>query len=309
MSEAAPPHALLRPRIAIPFLIVSLIWGSTWWVILGQIDAVPPSWSVALRFMIATPAMFAVGLVMRKSLRLGAAAHGLALFIGATQFCGNLNMVYRAELTLTSGIVAVMFGLLIVPNALLGRAFLGQKLTRNFLLGSLVAVTGIALLLWHEAREASAAGELGGAIALGIFWGIAAMLSASIANIAQAGKTGKSVPMVSLLAWSMLYGTFFDIALAWLVEGAPIIPTDMLFWAGLAYLAIAGSVVTFPLYYTLVRELGAGRAAYHAVLVVIVAMVLSTAFEAYRWNGLSVTGGVLSLAGMLLALRARNPSR
>ena len=72
MSEAAaaspPPHALLRPRIVIPFVLVALIWGSTWYVITGQIAAVPPSWSIAYRFALATPAMFVLALVMRQSL-------------------------------------------------------------------------------------------------------------------------------------------------------------------------------------------------------------------------------------------------
>ena len=40
MSQAHPPHALLRPRIAIPFVLVALIWGSTWYVITGQIAEV-----------------------------------------------------------------------------------------------------------------------------------------------------------------------------------------------------------------------------------------------------------------------------
>ena len=59
--------------------------------------------------------------------------HLLALAIGLSQFCGNFNFVYRAELHLTSGIVAVLFALLMVPNALFGRVFLGQRITARFL--------------------------------------------------------------------------------------------------------------------------------------------------------------------------------
>ena len=61
MSEAKP-HALLRPQIALPFVLVALIWGSTWYVITGQIAAVPPSWSIVYRFGLAFPAMFVVAL-------------------------------------------------------------------------------------------------------------------------------------------------------------------------------------------------------------------------------------------------------
>ena len=90
------------------------------------------------------------------------------------------------------------------------------------------------------------------------------------------------------------------------VLGPPVLPTDPRYWVGTAYLAILGSVVTFPLYYGLIREIGPGRAAYHNVLVVIVAMLLSTLLEGYRWSALAVAGSVLALIGLVIALRAKS---
>lgn len=296
-----PPHALLRPRIVLPFLLVAAIWGSTWYVITGQIAEAPPSWTIAYRFAIATPAMFAVALLLRKRLRLNRAEHVLAAFVGFAQFCGNFNFVYRAELHLTSGIVATMFGLLIVPNAIFARWLLDQPITRRFLAGSAVAMGGIALLLIYEARVS----PLGGDVPLGVVLAIGGILSASIANVVQANQTGRAVPMASLIAWAMFYGTLCDIALAWATAGPPVFPTSGAFWAGTIWLGIAGSVVTFPLYYNIVRELGAGRAAYNSIAVIVVAMVISTLLEAYRWTPLTIAGGVLATLGMLLALRAR----
>jgi len=55
--------------------------------------------------------------------------------------------------------------------------------------------------------------------------------------------------------------------------------------------------------------LGPGRAAYNSVLVPIVAMLLSTAFEGYRWSLLALTGAVVAFAGLIIALRSRSPSR
>jgi drug/metabolite transporter (DMT)-like permease len=296
-----PPHALLRPRIALPFLLVALIWGSTWYVITGQIAEVPPSWSVTYRFAMATPAMFLVALVMRQPLRLTRAGHLLAIAIGVTQFCGNFNFVYRAEQHLTSGVVAVMFGMLMVPNALLAWAWLGQRVTPRFLIGSLVAIAGIALLLVHEARVA----RLDGNVALGVVLAVGGILSASAANVIQAGETGRAQPMVSLLAFAMLYGTLADAAIAWTTAGPPVFPTSGAFWAGTAWLAIAGSVITFPLYYRVIREIGAGRAAYNAVLVIVIAMLISTLVEGYEWSALAIAGAVLGTFGLILALRAR----
>lgn len=295
---------MLRPAVALPFLLVSLIWGSTWWVITGQIDDVPASWSVAWRFLLATPAMFAVALAMGKSLKLGRAGQLLAAMVGVTQFCGNYNFVYRAELHLTSGIVAVMIALILVPNAILARFLLGQAVTRRFLVGSAIALAGIGLLLLHEAGEA----PLGGKVWLGVALALIAMLCASVSNVIQANETGQKLPMVSLLAWAMLYGTACDVALAWATAGPPVLPREPAYWLGTGYLAVFGSVVTFPLYYKLIRQLGAGRAAYNGVAVVVIAMLLSTLLEGYRWSLLAAAGAALATAGLIVALSARKPA-
>jgi len=302
VSGAAPPHALLRPRIALPFLAISLIWGSTWYVITGQIDGVPAMWSVTWRFALATVGMFALVLATRGRWAMPRRAHLLALAVGLCQFSGNYNFVYQAELHLTSGIVAVLIGLMIVPNAVLGRVLLGQPITPRFLFGSAIAIAGIALLLVNEARAA----PVGGSVGWGIWLSLGAMLAASISNVIQAGETGRQVPLLTLIAWSMLYGALLDGALAWTFAGPPVVPADPRYWAGTAYLALAGSVVTFPLYYRLIREIGAGRAAYHNVLVVIVAMLLSTLLEGYRWSALAIAGSALALLGLVIALRAKS---
>jgi drug/metabolite transporter (DMT)-like permease len=64
-------------------------------------------------------------------------------------------------------------------------------------------------------------------------------------------------------------------------------------------------VVTFPLYYGIIRSIGPGRAAYNGVLVIVVAMLISTFVEGYEWSLLAVAGATLGIAGMIIALRAR----
>lgn len=302
MTLAPPPApAMLSPRVLVPFMLTGTIWGSTWFVITGQIAGVPAAWGVFYRFMLATPALFALALAMGNRLRLSRTEHVLALGVGIAQFSGNFLFVYHSEQHITSGIVAVMFALLMVPNAIFARVFIGERVQGGFIGGSLVAIAGVSLLLVHEWNAA----PLGGDVALGIVLAIGGMLAASIANVVQANPTGRKVPMVSLLAWAMLYGTIFDFGFALLTAGPPQVPTAWQFWAGTAYLAIIGSVVTFPLHYNLVREIGAGKTAYNAIVTVCVAMLLSTLFEDFRWDLLSASGMALALLGMGLALRAR----
>ncbi len=300
MSEVSAP-SMLSPKVLIPFMLTGTIWGSTWFVITGQISDVPAAWGVFYRFMLATPALFVLAMVMGNRLKLNRPEHLLALGVGIAQFSGNFLFVYHAESHITSGIVAVMFALLMVPNAIFAKVFIGEKVQGGFIGGSLVAIAGVSMLLVHEWNAA----PLGGNVGLGIVLAIGGMLAASIANVVQANPTGRGVPMVSFLAWAMVYGTAFDLVYALVTVGPPQVPSAWQFWAGTAYLAIIGSVVTFPLHYNLVREIGAGRTAYNGIVTVCVAMLLSTLFEGFKWDALSAGGMALALVGMGLALRSK----
>lgn len=301
MHAPAPSRSPLRTIIS--FGIVTLIWGSTWLVIKTQLGVVPVSWSVTWRFLVAGLVMVGVCIAAGKPLRLSARGHGFALAIGVLQFSLNFNLVYRAEQHLTSGLVALTFALLIVPNAVLSAVFLGARITPQFAIGSGLGIAGLALVF---ARDILAPGANGGEIALGMGLAIAAVLCAGIANVMQASATGRAQPLEGGLAWGMFYGTAINAAFALWVSGPPVFDTSPLYIAGVAYLGIVASAVAFSLYYALIREIGAGKAAYTSVIIPLVAMLLSTLFEGYRWSALAVAGAVLALAGLVIALRSRD---
>src|SRR5437762_6787793 len=149
MRDGAPlneTHGTTLRTVTLPFIVFTLIWGSTWIVIRGQIGTVPPQWSVTYRFAIAAVAMTMLALFKDHSLRLGRGGLAAAIFLGFTQFCINFNAVYLAERHITSGVVATIFALLLIPSSLLGWAFLGQRPTKRFVWSSFVALAGVALL-------------------------------------------------------------------------------------------------------------------------------------------------------------------
>lgn len=285
------------------FATVSLIWGSTWLVIKDQIGIMPSGWTVTWRFAAAAAGMFVLTRVRGESLRLTRQGMGMAAVLGLLQFCGNFQFVYRAEHYVTSGLVAVMYALLMAPNALFSRVLLGTRVSARFVGGSLVAGAGIALLMVQEYRHAPPAGAMD--VALGAGFTVMGILCASLANVLQATPAGRRQEVVPLIAWAMLLGALADAALALALNGAPTFSSSPRFWAGVAWLAVMGSVVTFPVYFSLIRSIGAGRAAYSNVVVPVVAMALSTVFEGYRWSVLAVAGAGLALAGVLIALSGR----
>lgn len=295
-----------RLSVLIPFAVVTAIWGSTWIVITGQLGVVPASWSVTYRFVVAGLAMLAWAAWRRDSLRLDARGWGFAAVLGLSQFVLNFNFVYRAESFITSGLVAVVFALMLVPNALLSRVFLGQRLGRQLLLGSAIAISGVALLFVHELRADPSGG---GALFAGIGFTLAGVLSASSANVLQATQTAKRYPMAPMLGVAMLLGAGMDAAYAWATVGPPVLDPRPVYWAGVLYLGLFASAIAFPLYYGVIRVIGPAKAAYSGVIVPVIAMLLSTAFEGYRWSPLAAGGAALAMVGLVVALTARRPNR
>ncbi len=302
-------HSLAEPAILIPFLAITLIWSSTWIVIKDQLgagaDAVPAAWSVTYRFVIASSGMFAMAWLSGARLAIGRSGHGFAVAIGVPQFVCNFQLVYAAEHHVTSGIVAVVFALLVVPNALLARLFFGQRVSGQFLLGSGVAMVGVGLLFWAELRLADTRAV---PVLVGIGLTLLAVLSASIGNLLQLVERVKRLPVASLLAWATFYGALVNGAIAVAMHGSPQVETRAGYWVGLVYLGLFASALAFFFYYRIIRAIGPAKAAYSSVLVPIVAMLISTMFENYRWTALAAAGGVLAVAGLLVALSGRRPA-
>ncbi len=232
-------------RVLLAFAAVTLIWGTTWFVIKGQLGVVPPSWSVAYRFLLGSAVMFAVALITRERIWLDRRAIGFVSLFGIAQFCFNFNFVYRAEQYVTSGLVAVVFALLFVPNTLFARLFLGQTFSRRFLVGSLVALCGIGLLF---AQEASGTASARSATLTGIAFTLAGVVSASTANVMQASPTARRLSMVAMLAWGMLIGGLIDAAWAWITTGPPVVDPHPAYFLGLAYLGAIASALAFTLF-------------------------------------------------------------
>ncbi|TRW15287.1 DMT family transporter [Glacieibacterium frigidum] len=290
----------MRAGVVAQFVALSLIWGSTWLVIKDQIGDVPVEWSVSYRFLVAGGAMALLCVVLRKTLRLPRSGHALALLVAATQFVANFNLVYRSELYLTSGLVALIFSLIVVPNTVLARVFLGQRIAPAFVAGSVLGIAGVALLVGRDLDVKGADAGFGLALAC------IAVLCASAGNVLQATGRARALPLEALLAWGLTYGGILSAALAWASAGPPQFDLRPSYAAGIVYLALIASTLAFRLYYSMIREIGPARSAFVNVVVPVVAMTLSTIFEGFVWTWTAGAGAVLTLIGLVIALRSRS---
>ena len=301
-GEAITEPGFLAPRVWIPFVVVSLIWGSTWFVIRGQLGDVPATWSVTYRFVVAAIGMVILAIAMRQPLKIDRPMVGWTILLGIMQFGVNFNFVYAAEHYVTSGLVAVVFALLIVPNALLAKYWLGRQIGGAFILGSAIACVGVGLLMVQEYRAA----PMGGTdVLLGLSLVICAVGTASVSNVLQVTPKIARYPTITILAWSMFWGSVANAIFAFVIDGPPVIDMRPGYIGGVLYLSIIGTVVTFPLYFRLIRDIGPGKAAYTGVVIPVIAMILSTIFEGYVWSTLALAGGLLAMLGLVVAMQAR----
>jgi drug/metabolite transporter (DMT)-like permease len=235
-----------------------------------------------------------------KGLPLTVPRHALPFLLafGLFQFVMNFNFVYRSELYIPSGIPAVAFALLMVPNAILAWLFLGRKITARFALGSALGILGVGLLF---AQQLSLPGTREETV-LGLSLVVAGILSASIANVMQASPKALTFPPVTGLGWAMLIGAGINAVLATVVAGAPQFDPAPTYWLGFLYLGVVASALAFAIYFDLVRQMGPAEAAWTGVLIPIIAMAISTVVEDFRWTPMAIAGCVLALVGMVIAL-------
>src|SRR5262245_48086368 len=293
-------------RTPLIFAIVVLIWGTTWFAIKFQLGVVAPEVSLVYRFSLAAACVFAYARMTGSPLALSWRDHRFVALQGATLFCLNYWLTYLSTQFLTSGLVAVLFTSIVFFNLVNSRLVFRTPVEPRVLAAAAAAVRGVALLCLPELQAALRdPGILHGAgLALG------ATYLASLGNMAAARNTRGGLPVVTVNAYGMAYGAI-GLAVIVAVRGAPLaFDWHWPYLLSLLYLSLAGTSLAFGLYLALIRHIGATRASYSSVLFPVVALMVSTQFEGYRWSlpalvglGVLVAGNALALGGARVARR------
>jgi drug/metabolite transporter (DMT)-like permease len=277
------------------------IWGSTWLAITFQLGRVAPEASVGWRFLLASLLLFAFCLARRLPLRYSAREHAWIALQGMLMFSVSYIYVYYAEENVVSGLVAVGYSASPLLAMLGMRLFFRTPMTGAVIAGSILGIAGIALVFWPEFAHLRGDRRT----ALGAVYTAVAVLVATLGTIAAHRNHEARLPLWQGMAWGMLYGGLFSIAVALATGKALTFELSAPYVLSLLYLALLGSIVAFAGYLTLMKRIGAARAGYIGVMVPIVALVVSAAFEGFHWQALTVAGIAVSVAGNVVVLRER----
>jgi drug/metabolite transporter (DMT)-like permease len=284
------------------YLTSVLIWGSTWLAITFQFGTVPPAVSVVYRFALAGLILFAWARMKGLRLRFSPSEHLWMALQGFLLFGINYMCVYLAETEITSGLVAVVFSLVVILNIAGARLFFGTPLKPFTMLGAVLGVGGIVLVFLPEMDRGIGRGNptLGIALALG------GALTASLGNIVAYRNHGRGLPVVQMNAFGMLYGALFVAVFALVTRQPYLFDWSPRYLLSLAYLAVFGSILAFGAFLALLGRIGADRAGYVTVAIPVVALLFSALFEGLRWHTSLGLGILLCLAGNVAVLRGRS---
>ncbi len=279
-----------------------MIWGSTWIAVKWHLGVVEPGVSAFYRNTIAALILFAWCWKQKLSLAFPLKDHLSFLLLGLFLFSGNYWLVYRATDSLTSGLVAVVFSTVVFFNIFNARLFLRYPVRLYVALGAGLGIGGIALLFYGELATFS----WGDGSVRGFSLALLAAFFASLGSItASYISQHRQLPVVQYNAWGMFYGCLILLLTALLGGNTFNYETTMQYTATLFYLGAVGTAAGFACYLKLITLIGPDKAGYTFVMFPVVALIISTVFEDYRWSATAFSGLTMILAGSVLALSPR----
>ena len=288
-------------RLIGAFLLLTLVWGTTWAAIRVGLQGVPPFTGVALRFAIAGTLLLALAPVLGVRLgRRGRREKALWLANGVLSFCMSYSAVYWAEQFIPSGLAAVLFATYPLFVAGLAHALLpGERLRSIAGVGVVLGFAGVAVIFSDDLTL------LGGeAVRRAALVMLVSPLASAVATV-LVKRWGSDLHPLSLSAVPMLIAGLVMGAVALLVERDRSLVLDARSVGALLYLAVLGSAATFTTYYWLLARVGATRAALTSYLIPIVAVAVGAVLFDEPLRPRLLAGSALVLAGVVLVGRRR----
>ncbi len=283
------------------FTIPALIWGTTWYAIKFQLGTVNPLLSVAYRFAIAGILLLVICRVFKLNLKFSLRSHFYILLQGLCLFSTNYWLVYFAELNLTSGLVAIVFSLIIFLNIFFNSIILRAGVRKEVLIGGILGFTGTLIVFKNEFQALS----LSDRSFYGLVLSLISVVLASLGNITSAYNQKNHLPVIQTNAFGMTYGSLFTFIVALIAGKEFSLDLSVQYVTSLLYLALLGSIVAFGLYLKLIGNIGPDRAAYIILITPVIAIIVSIIFEDYNLHKSAILGIVLLICGNILALNKR----
>jgi drug/metabolite transporter (DMT)-like permease len=279
--------------------IMCLVWGSTWLVIREGLDALPPYTSASVRFFVAAVFMTALGAVLGAREGGRKPATWLWIVVGLSTFAIPYGIVYRTETILPSGLVSLLWGIFPMLMALAGHLYLpGERLRPVQWLGFVFGLLGLGVLFLTDLRHM---GSEAVPAALILFL---SPLIAAVGNV-LAKRYGAQTNSLTLNRNGMLLGALLLGAVALLTERHAEAHWTAGAIGSVLYLSLFGTVLTFGLYFWLLRYVKAHKLSLISYVTPAIALTLGPLVRSEPVTKNTLAGACLILLGVVLVVRGK----
>lgn len=282
------------------WLLLSLIWGSTWLFIKLGLEDLPPFTFAGIRFVIAAIILSIVIAIRRRPLPRAMRDWGLMAVTGLLAFSVNYGLLFWGEQRTTSGLAAILQTIIPVFGLVIAHLYLPEeRITLRKLGGVALGIIGVGLIFSNQvAAEGKSA-----------FWGSVAIvigaLGVAYSNVLVKARA-RHLDSAVLAAGQMVFGLIPLLLIGTIAEGNPL----KLHWTPLAlfsllYLALVGSSIAFLLFYWLVKNMDVTKTMLIPLVTPLIAVTLGmwTLNERLTWQ--IVVGGVVIMSGIGLNIKRR----
>lgn len=286
----------------IVWLLLCVVWGTTWYVIkVGLVD-LPPFWFAAVRFIVAGLILWAVILLQKIPLPRARRDWVLLAVTGFLQFSFNYSTVFWAEQYISSGLAAVLQATIPAFGLLAAWVHLPQeRVTWRKVTAILLGVVGVATIFVEQLRVDNWT-AFAGCVAI-----VAGAFAAAESSVLTK-RFGSSLHPASLVFGQMACGLLPLLLVGFFKEGSPLkFRWTMSALLSVFYLAVVGTVVAFWFYYWLLKRVESTKAMTIALVTPLVAVIVGALALDERLLPQTFLGGALILGSVCLTTLGRRP--
>lgn len=280
-----------KVNLGMTYALLVFIWSTTPLAIVWSVSDINAFWALALRFFLALPLAIALLVLFKNTLPLdGKSLH--SYLAGAFSFIGSQVFTYMATAYLSSGIIALMFGLAPIMTGLIGRFFFQVYLSRLQWLGMGIAVVGLGIIC------------LGGSDQHVHPIGIVLMLISVFvycASIFWVKKVNAPLQPMSQATGSIMVSALFSLCmLPFIWHLAPTSVPSAKALLGLGYAVIMASLIAMFCYFKLVQNIKATTLSLTTVLTPMLAMLFGALLNDEKLSLMVLLGAVVLLSGLFV---------
>lgn len=259
-------------NIILTYILLVFIWSTTPLAIVWSVADINLYWALLLRFLIALPLSALLLLVLKIQLPFNRQAIH-SYIAGAFSLVGSQLFTYAATDYLSSGVLALMFGLAPIMAGLIGRFAFGQNLKLIQWLGMTIAIIGLGIICMSggQGQQVHPLGIFLMLIsvfnyALSIYW--VKKVNAQIEPVAQA--TGSI--LVSTMVVLLMVPFIWHLAPTHMPETKSIL--------ALIYTVVMASLIAMFCYFKLVQNIPASTLSLTTVMTPMLAMFFGAILNA-----------------------------